>query len=182
MTYFQTKQAHNFSLKKELFLRKITVFEKTVSVITNVHTSISNMASLVKTNLNENVSFSQEDGKQIFDGLKENISQIYRVYYDTANSVELYVDLGQDEKGVRDVQQFWELLGTINLANEQINNGYKLLENVASDDEYQKIKFAIDLHWKELENKVEELVVFSRSVRDNYIKITSLLQEELKKF
>jgi hypothetical protein len=107
--YFQTKQLHNLSLKKEFFLRKINVFEKTVSYMTFAHTSITNMAVLLKTALNENVTFTDEQTEDIFTRLENNVQQVYQVTQDTSGAIDLYVDLNHDDKEVEDTQHFWEL-------------------------------------------------------------------------
>src|SRR5690242_13105564 len=98
--YFQTSQLHKLSLKKELFIRKLDVFEKTVSYLTIAHTSITNMAVLLKTALNENATFTDEQSKDIFDRLQKNIDQVYQVTQDIAGSIDLYIDLKHDHKEV----------------------------------------------------------------------------------
>ncbi|MBW0178183.1 hypothetical protein [Sediminibacterium sp.] len=180
--YYQTSQLHKLSLKKELFIRKLNVFEKTVSYLTIAHTSITNMAVLLKTAMNENVTFTDEQSKDIFDRLQKNIDQVYQVTQDMAGSIDLYIDLKHDHKEVEDTQRFWELLGTINQLAHDVNFGYDLLKTATTEDDYRKMEIAIDLNEKALAKKVENLVDFSNSMRHKYLSMTSLLREELKSY
>ena len=58
--YFQTNQLHKLSLKKEFFLRKLNVYEKTVSQLTIAHTTITNIAVLIKIADNPDANFTDE--------------------------------------------------------------------------------------------------------------------------
>lgn len=138
--YFQTNQLHKLALKKEFFLRKINVYEKTVSYVTIAHTSITNMAVLLKTAMNENVTFTDEQSKDIFTRLEKNIQQVYEATQETAGSIDLYVDLKHDDKEVEDTQHFWELLGIINQLSHDVNYGYDLLKTARTEDDYRKWK------------------------------------------
>jgi len=180
--YFQTKQLHKLSLKKEFFLRKINVFEKTVSHLTIVHTSITNMSVLLKTAMNEKVTFTEEQSKDIFDRLQKNIDQVYQVTQELAGSIDLYVDLRHDDKEVEDTKFFWELLGTINQLVHDVNFNYDLLKTATTEEEYRKIEIAIELNEKTLAEKVENFVDFSNSMRHKYLSITSLLRKQLKSY
>lgn len=180
--YFQTSQAHKLSLKKEFFLRKINVFEKTVSYLTIAHTSITNMSVLLKTAMNENVTFTDEQSKDIFDRLQKNIDQVYQVTQEIAGSIDLYVDLKHDDKEVEDTQTFWELLGTINQLAHDVNFGYDLLKTATTKEDYRKVEIAIELNEKALAEKVENFVAFSNSMRRKYLNMTSLLREQLKSY
>ena len=174
--YFQTKQLHKLSLKKEFFLRKINVFEKTVSYLTIAHTSITNMAVLLKTAINENVTFTNEQTKDIFTRLDKNIQQVYEVTQETAGSIDLYVDLKHDDKEVEDAQKFWELLGTINQLSHEVNYGYDLLKIAKTEDEYQKLEIAIGVNTKALETNVENLLALSNSMRKKYWELHRYLE------
>ncbi|TAH06223.1 MAG: hypothetical protein EAZ13_10195 [Sphingobacteriia bacterium] len=178
--YFQASQSHKLSLKKEFFLRKLNVFEKTVSYITIAHTSITNIAVLLKTAMNENVTFTGEQNQDILGRLQKNIDQIYQVTQEIAGSIDLYVDLNHDDKEVEDTQLFWVLLGTINQLTHDINFGYELLKTAPNNQEYTKLEGVIDLNEKALAENVENLVAFSNSIRKKYLKMTSLLREKLK--
>lgn len=178
--YFQTNQLHRLALKKEFFLRKINVFEKTVSYLTIAHTSITNIAILLKAATNENVTFTNEQTKDIFERLQKNIDQIYQATQDTAGSIDLYIDLNRSDKEVEDAQLFWELLGNINQLSHDINYGYDLLNAATNKDDYQKIDSMIDFNTDLLNKKVENLVAFSNSIRRKYLQTTSLLREKLK--
>lgn len=180
--YFQASQSHKLSLKKEFFLRKINVFEKTVSYLTIAHTSITNMAVLLKTAMNENVTFTDEQTQDIFGRLQKNIDQVYQVTQEIAGSIDLYVDLKHDDKEVEDTQRFWELLGTINQLAHDVNFGYDLLKTATTNEEYTKIEKAIELNEKVLAENVENLVAFSNSMRQKYLRLTSLLREQLKSY
>ena len=148
--------------------------------MTIAHTSITNMAVLLKTAMNENVTFTDEQNKDIFDRLQKNIDQVYQVTQEVAGSIDLYVDLKHDDKEVEDTQRFWELLGTINQLAHDINFGYDLFKTATTDQDYRKLEIAIDLNEKELAKKVENLVDFSNSMRHKYLSLTSLLREQLK--
>lgn len=180
--YFQTSQLHKLSLKKEFFLRKINVFEKTVSYWTTAHTSITNMAALLKTAMNENVTFTNQQTQDIFGRLQKNIDQIYQVTQEIAGSIDLYVDLKHDDKEVQDTQRFWELLGTINQLAHDVNFGYDLLKTATTKEDYHKIEIVIELNEKALTENVESLVDFSNSMREKYLSTTSLLRAELKSY
>ncbi len=180
--YFQTNQLHKLSLKKEFFLRKINVFEKTVSYLTIAHTSITNMAVLLKTALNENVTFTNEQTQDIFNRLQKNIDQVYQVTQEIAGSIDLYVDLKHDDKEVQDTQLFWELLGTINQLAHDVNFGYDLLKTATTEEDYHKVKIAIELNEKALAENVENLLGFSNSMRQKYLSTTTLLREQLKSY
>ncbi len=180
--YFQTSQLHKLSLKKEFFLRKINVFEKTVSYLTIAHTSITNMSVLLKTAMNENVTFTNEQNKDIFARLQKNIDQVYQVTQEIAGSIDLYVDLKHDDKEVEDTQRFWELLGTINQLAHDVNFGYDLLKTATTEEDYRKVEIAIELNEKALAEKVESFVDFSNSMRHKYLSVTSLLREQLKSY
>lgn len=180
--YFQTRQLHTLALKKEFFLRKVSVFEKTVSYVTTAHSSITNMAVLLKTALNENVTFTAEQSKDIFNRLEQYSQKVYEVTQETANSIDLYVDLKHDDKEVEDTQRFWELLGTINQLSHEINFGYELLTVSKTPEDYQKLEVAINLNTKELERKVESLLELSNRLRKKYLQVTSLLREQLKMY
>jgi hypothetical protein len=180
--YLQASQSHKLSLKKEFFLRKINVFVKTFSYLTIAHNSITNMAVLLKTAMNENVTFTNEQTQDIFDRLQKNIDQIYQVTQEIAGSIDLYVDLKHDEKEVVDNQRFWELLGTINQLAHDVNFGYDLLKTATTNEAYHKIEIAIELNEKVLEENVENLVKFSNSMRQKYLGMTSLLREQLKSY
>jgi hypothetical protein len=180
--YFQSSQLHKLSLKKEFFLRKINVFEKTVSYWTIAHTSITNMAILLKTALNENVTFSNEQTQNIFDSLQKNIDQVYQVTQEIAGSIDLYIDLTHNEKEVEDTQFFWELLGTINQISHDVNFGYDLLKTATNIEDYNKTEIVIEFNKKALAENVEKLVDFSNSMRRKYLKSTSLLREQLKSY
>jgi hypothetical protein len=67
-----------------------------------------------KTAMNENVTISVDQNKDIFDRLQKNIDQVYQVTQEIAGLIELYLDLKHDDKEVEDTQRFWELLGRIN--------------------------------------------------------------------
>lgn len=180
--YFQTNQLHKLSLKKEFFLRKINVFEKTVSYLTIAHTSITNMAVLLKTALNENVTFTNEQTQDIFNRLQKNIDQVYQVTQEIAGSIDLYVDLKHDDKEVQDTQLFWELLGTINQLSHDVNFGYDLLKTATTEEDYRKVEIAIELNEKVLAENVENLLGFSNSMRQKYLTTTTLLREQLKSY
>lgn len=180
--YFQASQSHKLSLKKEFFLRKINVFEKTVSYLTIAHTSITNMAVLLKIAMNENVTFTNEQTQDIFDRLQKNIDQVYQVTQEIAGSIDLYVDLKHDDKEVQDTERFWELLGTINQLAHDVNFGYDLLKTATTNEDYHKIEIAIELNEKALEKNVGDLVDFSNSMRQKYLRTTSLLREQLKSY
>lgn len=180
--YFQTKQLHTLSLKKEFFLRKINVFEKTVSYVTIAHSSMTNMAVLVKIALNENVLITEEQNKDIFAKLQKNIQEIYQATQEAAHSIDLYVDLKHNDKEVEDTQKFWELLGTINQLAYEVNYGYDLIPTATTEDDIQKLNVAINLHKKELEKNVEDLLTLSNSMRKKYLEFTSLLRKELKAY
>ncbi len=178
--YFQTRQLHKLFLKKEFFLRKINVFKKTVSYLTIAHTSITNMSVLLKTAMNENVTFTDEQNKDIFDRLQKQIDQVYHVTQEIAGSIDPYLDLKHDDKEVEDTQLFWELLGTINQLAHDVNFGYDLLKTARTNEEYRKIEIAIELNENALAEKVENFVAFSNSMRRKYLSMTSLLREQLK--
>lgn len=180
--YLQTSQLHKLSLKKEFFLRKINVFEKTVSYLTIAHTSITNMSVLLKTAMNENVSFTEEQNKNIFNRLQQNIDQVYQVTQDIAGSIDLYVDLKHDDREVEDNQLFWELLGTINQLAHDVNFGYDLLQTATTEEDYRRIEITIESNEKVLAEKVEKFVEFSASLRQRYLGLTSLLREQLKSY
>ncbi len=180
--YFQTQQLHNLSLKKEFFLRKINVFEKTVSYVTTAHNSITNMAVLLKTALNENTTFTEQQSKDIFERLDKNIQLVYQATQEIAGSIDLYVDLKHDEKEVEDAQKFWELLGMINQLAIEVNYGYDLLPTATNKEEYDKMIIAIGLHTKELEKNVGNLLALSNAMKKKYLAMISLLREQLKTY
>ena len=95
--YFQTRQLHTLSLKKELFLRKLIVFEKAVSQLTIAHTTITNMAILIKIAQSEEGSFSAEQAQDIFGKLDNSIQEVYKLTRETAGAVDLYIDLKHDD-------------------------------------------------------------------------------------
>lgn len=180
--FFQTKQQHKLALKKEFFSKKINVFEKTVSYLTIAHSSITNMAVLLKTALNEKVTFTEEQIKDIFTRLEKTIQQVYEATQETAGSIDLYVDLKHDDKEVESTQFFWELLGTINQLSHDINYGYDLLKTVSTQEQHQKIESVIDLYTKDLEKNIENLLALSNSMRKKYLGVTSLLREQLSAY
>ena len=180
--YFQTKQVHNLAIKKEFFLRKLNVFEKTASYLTIAHTSITNMAILLKAASNENVSFSNEQSKDIFTRLEQNIQKVYEVTQETANAIDLYVDLKHDEKEVEDTQVFWELLGTINQLSQEVSYYYDLLNMAKTTDDYRKIETVISIRTKALETNIKSLFDLSNIIRKKYSGVTTLLREKLKKY
>jgi len=180
--YFQTKQLHRLALKKEFFLRKLHVFEKSVSYMTIAHTSITNMAVILKTALNDKVTFTDEQSKGIFSSLEKNIDRIYEATQETAGSIDLYVDLKHDDREVEAAQQFWELLGTINQLGQDASHGYDLLGSAKSKEEYQIIRTSIDIITKDIEANIEKLVALSNSMRGKYLGITTMLREQLRKY
>ena len=138
------------------------------------------MSVLLKTAMNENVTFTNEQSKDIFDRLQKNIDQVYQVTQEIAGSIDLYVDLKHDDKEVEDTQLFWELLGTINQLAHDVNFGYDLLKMSETVEDYHKIEIAIELNEKTLAEKVGYFVDFSNSMRHKYLSTTSLLREQLK--
>lgn len=180
--YFHTSQLHKLSLKKEFFLRKINVFEKTVSYLNIAHISITNMSVLLKTAMNENVTFSADQNRVVFDRLQKNIDQVYQATQEMAGSIDLYIDLKRDDKEIEDAQLFWELLGTINQLAHDVNFGYDLLKAVTTDEEYSKVEIAIELKEKILLKKVETFIDFSKSMRHKYLSMTSQLREQLNSY
>jgi hypothetical protein len=140
------------------------------------------MAILLKTALNENVTFSNEQTQNIFDSLQKNIDQVYQVTQEIAGSIDLYIDLTHNEKEVEDTQFFWELLGTINQISHDVNFGYDLLKTATNIEDYNKTEIVIEFNKKALAENVEKLVDFSNSMRRKYLKSTSLLREQLKSY
>lgn len=180
--YIQTKQIHKLALKKEFFLRKLHVFEKTVSYMTIAHTTITNMAVLLKAAQNEDVTFSDEQGKDIFGNFEKNIQRIYEATQETAGAIDLYIDLKHNDDEVEATQRFWELLGTINQLGHDINFRYDALRNTKTQVEYNTIRHLIELAAKEVEKNINELVALSNSMRYKYLQITSLLRNQLKEY
>lgn len=140
------------------------------------------MAVLLKTVMNENVTFTDEQTRDIFDWLQKNIDQVYQVTYEIVGVIDLYVDLKHDDKEVEDTQRFWELLGTINQLADDINFGYDLLRTTTTNEKYHQIEIAIELNEKTLEKNVENLVNFSNSMRQKFLGMTSFLREQLKAY
>ena len=124
--YFQTKQTHNLLLKKEFFLRKINVYEKFVSQMNIAHITISNMTILIKLANNENASFTDDQSRDIFSKLNENLQVVNKATQETAGAVDLYIDFNHDDKELEDVEKFWILLGTINQSAQEISFDYEL--------------------------------------------------------
>ena len=60
------------------------------------------MSVLLKTAMNEKVTFTNEQTQDIFDRLQKNIDQVYQVTQEIAGSIDLYVDLKHDDKEVQE--------------------------------------------------------------------------------
>ena len=180
--YFQTQQTYKLSLKKEFFNRKINVFEKTVSYITIAHTSITNMTVLLKIALNKNVTFTDEQSKDIFSKLENSIQNVYAVTQESANAIDLYFNLQHNDDEVEQTQTYWELLGIINQLSLEINYGYDLLLTATNQEDYDKVNIAIELNTKMLEHNIDSLITLSNILRKKYLEVTSKLREHLKSY
>lgn len=180
--YFQTRQLHKQELKKEFFLRKLNVYEKAVSLWTVAHSSISNMAILMKTATNENVSFSDEQSKDIFAKLQKNVNQVYEATQETAYSIGLYVDLKHEDKEIEETYRFWELLGTINQLISDVNYWYDLQESVTNPEDYNKLEVQINLSTEKVKTDVENLFDISNVMRKRLLSFTNTLREEMKSY
>ncbi|MEO8174641.1 MAG: hypothetical protein ABI581_16215, partial [Sediminibacterium sp.] len=173
---------HILSLKKEFFLRKINVYEKTVSQLTIAHSTITNMAILVKLAQNENVTFSEEETKEIFTKLDNGIQEVYKATRETACAIDLYIDLKHDDKEVDDARKFWESLGTLNQLSQVVNHGYDLLSKATTEEEYRKLYEAIKINEDLVTAGIEDLSTHSNSFREKTLGIASQLRQELRKY
>ena len=180
--YFQAKQTHKLSLKKEFFLRKINVFDKAVSQMTIVQNTITNISILIETALNENASFTNEQSQDIFARLDNNVQTIYKATQETAGSIDLYIDFKRGDEEVEITQQFWETLGTINQLGQDISFGYELLNKATSEEYYKITEAAIEMNEKLLADNVGKLTNISSVIRKRTLTMVSQLRDELKQY
>ncbi len=180
--YFQTRQLHKLSLKKELFMRKINVFEKTVSRMTAVHNGIMSMAALLKTFPNDETRYNDEQYQIFFKSINKPLEELSTTVHEAANSIDLYIDIEVKDNEINHVQQ---LLDTVAKVSQLISD-IKIIENLISDEslknEHNNLSNRINSKKNLLIEKVDQLTDFSNNLRSIHINIAKQLRIDIKKY
>jgi hypothetical protein len=180
--YLHLNKAHKLSLKREYFLRKLQVFEDTVSYVTVAHVTITNMALILQTLNRNDILYNTDEAQNIFTNLQKSAQQVSDATQKSAGAIDLYIDLKRGQEEVEMTSKFFEGIGMVNKLAADIILNYHDLENAHTEQEYNKLNAIIDKDTETLRICLEGLKQFSSEVREKYLKMSGQLRTELIKY
>ncbi len=179
--YFKSDKQFKQSLKKELFIKKLNAFEKTVAYYNIAQATISNMATIFKSIRKEDVYYSAEEVQRIMAVIQKNLDDVYKNTQETALAIGLYTDYDFSEKDESYAQRFFDRIGEINQIGFDINITEMFIETADSAGVERGNKEIVRL-FELMESKITELDDLNKLIKPKYKGVAKLLRSELKKY
>lgn len=152
--YFKLTKSNKFTLKKELYLKKLTVFEKATAYLNASHTNLTSIAYKFKAMLTPDTVYTETDTSEIAKQMQQALADGYVPY----NSLTLYLPIADNDEERELEMEAQVLLG-------------EMMHIVKSDGDFQ--------HLSQKVNRFEEI---SNRAREIQLEKIDMLKEDLLKY